>query len=350
MDKYHPRIPQSYPYQPPRPADNLARQVYPSSEATAEPSTVVPLATPPRSPDAPNGPNGSDSIVAAPLTSRSSEKRRTPKSSAQRQTPPPTESPFAEELKQLEAWADRINAILAARSPAPAPPPPLQTFPVPTHASPSRMAAPPPAAPPGPDPATLQQQAQYIQQRLAAIQAQLATQTPAPPPAAPAPPDPPAALEGSDRPAAPPPSPLAYASTGYPAPSPPLQPRPPYPPSAADALPSPWPAPPPPASGRDRPIVSSRRRPTRLPFLAVPAKTSDRLQDAGIWLIAAIALRLGAQAAAIAFPTLAPAINLLLLAPIAVLVILMLCVPKAGWVPYYRVLLLLAGFFIGGKF
>ncbi len=381
MDKYHPRQPQSYPYQPLAPTDNLARQIYPppAEPAPAE-SSVVPLAPTGRSPEAPPSPRPPEKRHTTSTKSRSTKT----KAKTLRPSNLPVVDPLTDELQRLEAWADRINQILAERSRTtppldPAPPAPLKVFPVPTYGSPSLHAATPPLPPDPPEndpsPATLHRQAAQIQQRLATIQAQLASlqaEPTAPPPPAPARPDIP---------------PLAYASTSYPGsppngsmpqPQPPDHPpqslapiapsaslRPPYPPSvSAFAPPSSADAwmgqaaqflePPlaPPQGDRPRlpaPERNSPRPRPRFSVLTVPPKFSDRLQDAGIWLMTAIALRISAQVLIVTVPALAPIVNLLLLTPIAGLAGLILFLPKAGWVPYYRVLLLLAGLFIGGK-
>ena len=85
-------------------------------------------------------------------------------------------------------------------------------------------------------------------------------------------------------------------------------------------------------------------------FLELPSKPIDRLGNAAVWIAASVVFRVGSRYLLSAFPVLSPVFTLLMLAPAVLAVFLAVFVPKTGWVPFYRLFLIMLGLFIGGKF
>ncbi|MDX2241116.1 MAG: hypothetical protein NW224_10570 [Leptolyngbyaceae cyanobacterium bins.302] len=91
----------------------------------------------------------------------------------------------------------------------------------------------------------------------------------------------------------------------------------------------------------------------RLPFgrfLQLPRKPMDGLSDAIMWIAVAAIARIGSRYLVASLPVLSPVITLLMLAPAAIAIFLALFVPKTGWIPFYRLFLIMLGLLIGGKF
>jgi hypothetical protein len=85
-------------------------------------------------------------------------------------------------------------------------------------------------------------------------------------------------------------------------------------------------------------------------YLELPRKPLDRVGDAILWIAASAALRVGLRYVLASVPMLSPVLSLLMLAPAALALYLAFCVPKAGWVPIYRLFLITVGLLVGGKF
>jgi hypothetical protein len=84
-------------------------------------------------------------------------------------------------------------------------------------------------------------------------------------------------------------------------------------------------------------------------YLELPRKPFDRFGDAVLWIAASAILRVGSRYVLASFPMLAPVLSLLLLAPAVMALYLAFCVPKAGWIPIYRLFLITFGLVVGGK-
>lgn len=114
---------------------------------------------------------------------------------------------------------------------------------------------------------------------------------------------------------------------------------------------------------RDRPRSRSSSLPTTLrryllewrgrwrdwKSLELPRKPIDRISDAALWIAISAIVRVGSRYVIAAFPMLSPIFLVLMLAPAIAAVYLVFCVPKAGWIPYYRLFLIMVGFSVGGK-
>ncbi|XHX78248.1 MAG: hypothetical protein RBJ76_28110 [Stenomitos frigidus ULC029] len=85
-------------------------------------------------------------------------------------------------------------------------------------------------------------------------------------------------------------------------------------------------------------------------FLQMPQTSLDRLGDAVLWIVLAAAIRVGARLLLVPFPALAPVLLVLMFAPAAGAVYLALCVPRAGFVSIYRLFLIMLGLLLGGRF
>lgn len=85
-------------------------------------------------------------------------------------------------------------------------------------------------------------------------------------------------------------------------------------------------------------------------FLGVPPKPIDKVGDAVLWVVLAVAARAGLKLFAAAFPAYTPIVVLLTLAPAALAAYLAVFVPRAGWLPIYRLFLITVGLLLGGRF
>lgn len=83
--------------------------------------------------------------------------------------------------------------------------------------------------------------------------------------------------------------------------------------------------------------------------LELPRQPIDRISDAALWIAASAIVRVASRYVLAAFPILSPLFLILMLSPAIAAVYLVFCVPKAGWVSYYRLFLTMVGFLIGGK-
>ncbi|EKQ70627.1 hypothetical protein OsccyDRAFT_0928 [Leptolyngbyaceae cyanobacterium JSC-12] len=90
----------------------------------------------------------------------------------------------------------------------------------------------------------------------------------------------------------------------------------------------------------------------RLPlwrFFELPDEPVERLKDAVIWIGLAAISRFVFRYFLSSLPFLSPVLTLMMLAPAALAIFLALFVPKTGWIPFYRLFLVMLGLFIGGK-
>lgn len=391
-------------------SSNLARQPYPLPDEDDEPLeediNVVPM------PKIRTTPPALDRIAEDPLSGRSSNKRKSTGAGKGRSAPakaksakpyrPPqsAKQPFADELEHLEELAERINHVLAERTRKKAyleQTQPRQA----QFMSPQMGYAQPEYEQPAleqEDTESLKRQAKRIRQRLSYLEALMeAGDEPD------APPDLQAAYRdrGYAQPSYPQPS---YPQPPQPAPQPPspqpqslidprygqpIQPpqQNPYDPNwqryeyetwranqelqqlmqqdqwAQPTASQPYVQPPVvERTARSRtgrsPVVESivRRvfgRFQHLPFsnfLELPAKPTDRLSDAVMWVAVAAIARIASRYLISAIPLLSPIFTLLMLAPAILALFLAVFAPKTGWVPFYRLFLLMLGLFIGGKF
>jgi hypothetical protein len=85
-------------------------------------------------------------------------------------------------------------------------------------------------------------------------------------------------------------------------------------------------------------------------FLQLPHTSLARVRDAVLWIVLAAAIRLGAQFLLVQVPALAPVLLVLMFAPAVGAVYLAMCVPKVGFVPIYRLFLIMLGLLLGGRF
>lgn len=83
--------------------------------------------------------------------------------------------------------------------------------------------------------------------------------------------------------------------------------------------------------------------------LELPRKPIDRISDAALWIATAAIVRVGSRYVLSAFPVLSPVFLILMLAPAIAALYLILCVPKVGWLSYYRLFLIMVGLLVGGK-
>ncbi|PZV18464.1 MAG: hypothetical protein DCF22_01720 [Leptolyngbya sp.] len=83
--------------------------------------------------------------------------------------------------------------------------------------------------------------------------------------------------------------------------------------------------------------------------LELPRQPINRIGDAALWIATAAIVRVASRYVIAAFPLLSPIFLMLTLAPAISAVYLVFCAPKAGWLPYYRLFLMMIGFLVGGK-
>ena len=84
-------------------------------------------------------------------------------------------------------------------------------------------------------------------------------------------------------------------------------------------------------------------------FLQMPQKSFDKVGDAVLWIVLAAAIRVGARFLLAHMPILSPIFMLLMFAPAALAVYLVLFVPRAGFVSIYRLFLIMLGLLLGGR-
>jgi len=85
-------------------------------------------------------------------------------------------------------------------------------------------------------------------------------------------------------------------------------------------------------------------------FLALPRKPGDRWSDAVMWVAVSAIARIASRYLLSAVPFLSPIVTMVMLAPAILAIFLAVFVPKTGWIPFYRLFLIMVGLFIGGKF
>ncbi len=83
--------------------------------------------------------------------------------------------------------------------------------------------------------------------------------------------------------------------------------------------------------------------------LELPRRPIDRISDAALWIATAAIVRVGSRYVLSAFPVLSPVFLILMLAPAIAALSLIVCLPKVGWLPYYRLFLIMVGLVVGGK-
>jgi hypothetical protein len=84
-------------------------------------------------------------------------------------------------------------------------------------------------------------------------------------------------------------------------------------------------------------------------ILAVPRKPVDWIGDAILWMVVSAIARVSLRYLLGFFPFLSAGILLLTVTPAILAVFLAIFVPKVGWVPYYRLFLIMVGLLVGGK-
>jgi hypothetical protein len=84
-------------------------------------------------------------------------------------------------------------------------------------------------------------------------------------------------------------------------------------------------------------------------YIELPRKPADRLGDAVLWVAAAAILRVASRYMLLSMPMLSPVFTVLMLAPAGLALYLAFCAPKTGWVPIYRLFLVMIGLLLGGK-
>lgn len=100
---------------------------------------------------------------------------------------------------------------------------------------------------------------------------------------------------------------------------------------------------------RQKPIASPTQWRAVQRLLRPPASALAALLDAGIWMGLAIALRLGADTALIAFPHLWLPVLLILLTPAAIAIGLSTWAPPLSLLLGYRLILIALGLILGGR-
>ncbi|MBL1179391.1 hypothetical protein [Pantanalinema sp. GBBB05] len=356
MDEFQsPKATRKYPIQrnlaeQPDVLDDLADDL--ADQPAAGDSTIVDI--PGRSPQL-------DQISPAPLSSRRSSTKRKTSSAAKRKSQPTAvqktqpsfrqfqemQQPFAEELRRLEAQAERINQLLVERANrrmqfeqaveqvTRTPEPPIAN-----RRSPRPAASTSPHPPQSDDTETLKAQAERIKQRLAELEAAMQE-------AASSLNQYPEAEEEVEEDWQ-----LPILEDTLPAAS--------VPPHQALDRSHPEPTSegsrPPQFSERDGSRVtrpsqrSTAKRSVPLPqIFELPKKPLDRIGDAAVWIAVATAIRLSSQPLIVSYPVLAPVVTLLMLAPAAIAVYLAVFVPQAGSVSIYRLFLIMLGFLLGGR-
>ena len=84
-------------------------------------------------------------------------------------------------------------------------------------------------------------------------------------------------------------------------------------------------------------------------FLQMPQRSFDKIGDAVLWIVLAAAIRVGARFLLAHIPILSPIFMLLMFAPAALAVYLVLFVPRTGFVSIYRLFLIMLGLLLGGR-
>jgi len=84
-------------------------------------------------------------------------------------------------------------------------------------------------------------------------------------------------------------------------------------------------------------------------FLQVPTKPVDRIGDAVLWIVLSAVIRLGARFLVMVYPALSPVVLVLMFVPTALAVYLAVFVPRAGFVSIYRLFLITLGLLLGGR-
>ena len=92
-----------------------------------------------------------------------------------------------------------------------------------------------------------------------------------------------------------------------------------------------------------------QRRLRRLDLLQLPQRPVDRGVDAVIWIVLAALGRVVVRLLLAVFPALSPLAIGLMAIPAAIGLFLLLFVPKAGYLPVYRLFLITLGLLLGGK-
>lgn len=85
-------------------------------------------------------------------------------------------------------------------------------------------------------------------------------------------------------------------------------------------------------------------------FLEIPRKPIERISDGALWILTGAIVRILSRSILMMLPALSPVLTLLMLTPAMLAVLLVLFVPRVGWVPYYRLFLITLGLLVGGKF
>ncbi|MBW4470420.1 MAG: hypothetical protein KME45_08425 [Stenomitos rutilans HA7619-LM2] len=84
-------------------------------------------------------------------------------------------------------------------------------------------------------------------------------------------------------------------------------------------------------------------------LLQLPQKSIDKIGDAVLWIVLAAAIRVGSRLLLAMVPALTPVFLVLMFAPAALAVYLALFVPRAGFVSIYRLFLIMLGLLLGGR-
>lgn len=84
-------------------------------------------------------------------------------------------------------------------------------------------------------------------------------------------------------------------------------------------------------------------------LLQLPPKSVDKLGDAVLWIVLAAAIRVGARLVLAMVPVLTPVFMVLMFAPAVLAVYLAMFVPRAGFVSIYRLFLITLGLLLGGR-
>jgi hypothetical protein len=85
-------------------------------------------------------------------------------------------------------------------------------------------------------------------------------------------------------------------------------------------------------------------------FLQVPQKPMDQLGDAVLWIVLSAVVRVGVRFLIMLYPAISPVVTILMFIPPALAVYLAVFVPRAGFVSVYRLFLITLGLLLGGKF
>jgi hypothetical protein len=84
-------------------------------------------------------------------------------------------------------------------------------------------------------------------------------------------------------------------------------------------------------------------------FLQVPQKPMDQLGDAVLWIVLSAVARGGVRFLIMIYPAISPVVTILMFIPPALAVYLAVFVPRAGFVSVYRLFLITLGLLLGGK-